>query len=190
MKNSHTLSLINEAFEKVQEFSYKRYINELNTASQKIHLRRAIHLFNRFLRVNQILEKLSLQLMYKSVFEELENNSYNKMGKWSSVGTLLLALKNSGEFDRVYNLLSDEDSKATFDWFIRYRVAYSFLGELAREIFPSKITKAEFYNGMNSLKIDSRNGLINVQNFIFESGTLETAQTWVFEQYNLEGRGS
>lgn len=34
MKGSHTLSLINEAFEKVQEFNYKRYINEIENISQ------------------------------------------------------------------------------------------------------------------------------------------------------------
>ncbi|MGC9000726.1 hypothetical protein [Caldisericum sp.] len=35
MRCSHTLSLINEAFEKIQEFNYKKYISELENISQK-----------------------------------------------------------------------------------------------------------------------------------------------------------
>jgi hypothetical protein len=59
------------------------------------------------------------------------------MGKWSAVGTLQFALENPQKFDEVYNLLSDNDSKSMFDWFIQFRVAYAFVGEEARFVFPA-----------------------------------------------------
>jgi hypothetical protein len=163
MKNSHTLSLIEETFEKIQEFNYKRYIKELENISQEIHLRGLKAM------VNQILGKFGLHLTYKSKIEELD---CSRMGKWSSVGTFQLAFKNPEKFDEIYNKLPDEDSKSTFDWFIKCRVAYAFLGELAGEVFPPKITKDEFFRGMNDLKFDRHNGVINAQNYCFSSEAL------------------
>lgn len=60
--------------------------------------------------------------MYKSVLEELQNDSYSKVGTRSSIGTLQLGLRNREGFDEVYNVLPDEDSKSVFDWFTKYRV--------------------------------------------------------------------
>ena len=185
MKNSHTLSLINEAFEKVQEFNYKVFINELDKLSQNISNKRAVgekHVINR------ILEKLGLHLTYKSFFDKLADSSYSGGGKWNSVGTLQFALKNPEKFDEVYNILADEESKPIFDWFIKYRVAYAFLGELAGEIFPPKVTKAEFLKGMNDLKINSRSGSINIGNFNFDLEALAISGSWIFEQYYLDGK--
>jgi hypothetical protein len=185
MRNSHVFSLIEEAFEKVQEFNYKRYINELNRVPQEIYLRGLKVI------VNKILGKFGFHLMYKNKLEELIALNYWKMGKWGSIGILQLALENPEKFDEVYNLLFDEDSKNTFDWFIRYRVAYSFLGELAGEVFPPKITKAEFLKGINALKSNNLKGLISIRNFSFKSwvdATAEVAETWIFENYHLKGK--
>ncbi len=179
MRNSNTLFLIEEALEKIQEFNHKRYIRDISIASQIARQRRKIPIFKLFLKINHILEKLGLHLTYRSVFEELANNSYDKMGKWSSIGTFQLALKNSEKFDEVYNLFSDKDSKVTFEWFIKYRVAYAFLGELAGEIFPPKIAKTEFLKKIKKS--------INTENYNFDSEPLETAQSWTFEQYYLKG---
>lgn len=132
MSGSHTLSLLDEAFEKVQEFNYKRYVKQIESMSKHIPKTNLNKLKQ---KVNQILERIGLHLTYKSVFEELENDSYSKkMGKWSSVGTLQLALKDPNRFDEVYNLLTDQDSKDTFDWFIKYRVAYSFVNNITGKI--------------------------------------------------------
>ena len=185
MKNSHTLSLINEAFEKVQEFNYKVYINELDKLSQNISNKRAVgekHVINR------ILEKLGLHLTYKSFFDKLADSSYSGWGKWNSVGTLQFALKNPEKFGEVYNILADEDSRVTFNWFIKYQVAYAFLGELAGVIYPLKITKSEFFKGMNDLKTNSRSGSINIGDFSFASEALAIAESWIFEQYYLKGK--
>jgi FkbM family methyltransferase len=138
------------------------------------------------LRVNQILEKFGLHLMYENKFRELINQGYDEMCKWSSIGTLQLALKNPDKFDEVYHKLTDENSKSTFDLFVKYRLAYAFLGEYAAKIYPPMITKEDLLIKMNDLEINLRNGLIKMQNFIFKSSPFLITQTWMFEQYALE----
>jgi len=182
-EKSHILSLIDDAFKKVQEFSYERYLKSLKDTSRRISLQKLLrygHL------VNLVLEKFGLHLMYKSKLEELFNLDSAKMGKWSSVGTLQLALKSPEKFDGVYEMFSNKDSKETFDWFIKYRVAYAFLGELAGKIFPPKTSKEVFMQGMNSLKFDKWSGTVSIENFVFKSEAV--AQVWIFEQYNLNGK--
>jgi len=183
MGNSHTSKLIEEAFEKVQEFNYKRYINEIENISHNIPKTSSSGAKH---KVNQILEKFGFHLMYKSVFEELVNSTYNKMGKWSSVGTLQLALKNPEKFDEVYNILSDEDSKSTFDWFMKFRVSYAFVGEAAKFVFPPRISHDEFINKVSGIKLD-HNGFVNLGDYRFLSNPLAVAGSWLFEQYNLKG---
>jgi FkbM family methyltransferase len=182
MKNSHTLLIIEEAFQKTQEFNYKRYIEEisnLGNSSKKNRLRKH--------PVNQILETFGLHLMHKSLVSELEGNSYSKMGKWSSVGTLQFALKNPERFDEVYNMLEDVDSRDTFDWFMKFRAAYAFLGEIAKSIFPSSISSDEFANAMSKLMLDSK-GFVRLGIYKFLSNLSEVAGSWVFEQYNLKDK--
>jgi FkbM family methyltransferase len=94
-------------------------------------------------------------------------------------------LQNPEKFDEVYSLLADEESKLIFDWFIKYRVTYAFLDELAGEIFLAKITKTELLKEKSSLERNIRNGLITLKNFSFKSEVLETVQAWNLEQYNL-----
>jgi len=185
MERSHTSKLIEETFEEIQKFNYRRFIDEIQNMSrypQSRSFRHKKHIINSFL------ERIGLHLMYKSTLEELKCSSYSKMGKWSAVGTIQLALKSPERFDEVYNILSDEESKSIFDWFIKYRTAYAFLGELAGEIYPAKIIKAEFLREIRVLERNIRNGLITLQNFSFESGVLETLQAWNLEQYNLSER--
>jgi len=185
MGKLHTSKLIEEAFERVQEFNYRRFIDEIRNISGNLpkgSLSRKRHI------INQFLERFGLHLIYKSALEELQYSSYSKMGKWSAVGTLQLALKSPEKFDEIYNILSDEESKSIFDWFIKYRTAYAFLGELAEEVYPAKIIKAEFLKEISALERNTRNGLITLQNFSFKSEVLETVQAWNLEQYNLRGR--
>ena len=126
--NSHTVELIEEAFNKVQEFNYKRYLENLNTPVLQ-NIRPKKH------PVNRILEKFGFHIIRKPLLDNLERNSSSSMHKWSAVGTLHFALENPQKFDEVYNLLSDNDSKSTFDWFMQFRVAYAFVDEEARFVF-------------------------------------------------------
>jgi FkbM family methyltransferase len=177
--NSHTVELIEEAFNKVQEFNYKRYLEDLNTpVLQNIRVKKH--------PVNQILEKFGFHIIRKPLLDKLERNSFSSMGKWSAVGTLQFALENPQKFDEVYNLLSDDDSKSTFDWFIQFRVASAFVGEEARFVFPPKISWEDFKEKVSKIKLD-REGYINFGKYNFLSLKEASVNSWIFEQYNLSG---
>lgn len=172
MENLHTLSLIKDAYEKVQELNFERYINELDKVS--------LYVKNR--AFNQVLEKLGLHLMRKSSYEALK---YSPMGKWSSVGTMKLVIEEPEKFDKIYNFFEDGNSKSTFDWFIKYRVAYALIGSLANKIFPSCISEEEFKNSLRSLRIDKQ-GFINIDKFSFRGDLTAVGETWLLEQYYHE----
>lgn len=99
---------------------------------------------------------------------------------------LKCALEDSDKFDKVYNLFSDEESRSTFDWFIQFRVAYAFLGEAARLIFPPAISHEEFLLELSRIKLDP-SGIVNIGGYKFKSYPLEIVGSWIFEQYNLKG---
>jgi len=177
--NSHTVELIEEAFEKVQEFNYKRYLEDLNTPVLQ-NIRAKKH------PVNQILEKFGFHIIRKPLLDKLERNPFSSMGKWSAVGTLQFALENPQRFDEVYNLLSDNDSKSTFDWFIQFRVAYAFVGEEARFVFLSRISREDFKEKVSKIKLD-REGYMKFGKYNFLSLKEASVDSWIFEQYNLSG---
>jgi methyltransferase, FkbM family len=177
--NSHTVELIEEAFEKVQEFNYKRYLEDLNTPVLQ-NIRTKKH------PVNQIFEKFGLHIIRKPLLDSLERNLFSSMGKWSAVGTLQFALENPQKFDEVYNLLSDNDSKSMFDWFIQFRVAYAFVGEEARFVFPPKISWEDFKEKVSKIKLDLE-GYMKFGKYNFLSLKEASVDSWIFEQYNLSG---
>jgi len=178
-RNSHTVELIEEAFEKVQEFNYKRYLEDLNTPVLQ-NIRTKKH------PINQILEKFRFHIIRKPLLDNLERNSFSSMGKRSAGGTLQFALDNPRKFDEVYNLFSDDDSKSTFDWFVRFRVAYAFVGEEARFVFPPKISWEDFKEKESKIKLD-REGYMKFVKYNFLSLKEASVDSWIFEQYNLSG---
>lgn len=179
---SYTLELIEEAFEKVQEYYHYRYIDDLKNLNMKFKKKNLP--FNLQYRINNILNKIELHLTYKSKFERLQSFYGESMGKWSAIGTLFLALNNPRLFDKVRDILSDKESKEVFDWVLKFRIAYSFLGEVAEEIYPPKVTKEEFVNKKNSLK--NIKGYFKLDNFIIDSDPTEILGSWIFEQYCLK----
>ena len=183
MERSHTSKLIEEAFEEIQRFNYRRFIDEIQNMSRCPQSRSFRHKKH---TINSFLERIGLHLMYKSTLEELKCSSYSKMGKWSAVGTIQLALKSPERFDEVYNILSDEESKSIFDWFIKFRVAYAFVGEAAKLVFPPSISQEEFVNKVSNIGLDYR-GFINLGNYRFISNPDTAVGPWIFDQYNLDG---
>ncbi|MGC8691084.1 MAG: FkbM family methyltransferase [Caldisericum sp.] len=169
VNDSHTVLLIEDAFEKVQEFNFRRYLDELPHAS----------LYARSRVVNQTLERFGLHLMHKSSYETFR---YSVMGKWSSVGTSKLAIEEPEEFDKIYSLLEDDDSKSTFDWFIKYRFAYALIGNLANKIFPPKLSEDEFIRSLKSLRINKQ-GLVRIGSFSFKADPIGIGESWLLEQY-------
>lgn len=177
---SHTLYLLEETFREIEEFNYKRHVEFLKNFSDKYRRREKKHI------VNRILERFGLHLLSKKYLDHLLKYNFNWMNKWSAIGTLELAIKYPERFDEVYILLSDEDSKKTFDWFIKYRVAYAMIGKIAGELFKPAIKEEEYIKLINNLKI--RRGFIDIQNFIFKSDPYSTIDSCSLEQYSYKDK--
>jgi len=138
--------------------------------------------------INKFLSILDLYIMRKSTYEELSNRSYDKIGKWSSIGTLQLTLKFPERYDEIYEIFSDEESKSTFDWFLKYRVAYAFLGDLSGKIFSPPLIKEKLDEIIKHLKVGKHGNLIKIGGYYLNTEVLPAVQAWVLNQYELIGK--
>ena len=179
-QGSHTAQLVEDALDKVYEYSHRFYIEELEKNSRRLR-KTSLRTQHKGHMVNRILKRFGLYLTYASV----KRYHYDSMSKWGGVGTFLLALKNPQEFDGVYELLADSESRSIFDWFVKYRVAYAFLGRFADEVFPPPVTEEEFRRGMDSLSYRGDNFHIN--NFEIKTNIGEMTTSWILRQYELKG---
>jgi len=111
---SHTEDLVEQASEvsiKALENSYQ----ESQKLSSNQTWVRSIAIF-----VNtHIFHKIGLHVTRLEKMDEL----IAQMGNWSCSGSFESFLHRPEEWDRVYEMLSDDYSKATFDWFVKYRTA-------------------------------------------------------------------
>lgn len=180
---SYTLKLIEETFKKVQEYYYLKYIDDLKSIPVKLNKKYSFELRS---KINSIFNKTGLHLTYKSTFEKMQSLFGENMGKWTSIGTLFLALNKPELFDEVREILSDKESKEIFNWILKFRIAYAFLGQIAEEIFPPKIKKEEFLNKRKLLNY--KKGIVKFKDFSFKSDFTEIIGSWIFEQYALKGK--
>jgi len=104
------------------------------------------------------------------------------MGKLSCTETMYEAIQNPDRFDRIYELLADEESKKTFDWFIKYRITFAIIGEIAYDIFTPRITKQDLENSRKKLQKISDNKY-KIDNFIYNGNCGEVVEAFYFEQY-------
>ncbi len=139
---SHTLDLVNEASERVENF------------------------------LKGIIVKL-----------EFEESVYH--GKLSSIELVNQIFRNYSQFDYIYNILENEESKKEFDWFIKFRVAYAFLSEnIALDIFPPRITE-DYYRNIQKNAEDIGNSIYEVENFRIRTALDGVVDMFYIEQYRI-----
>jgi len=172
---SHTKDLIDEVLEKIQNYLQNEDVDFLTFHKPKNFKFRHIP--------NSLLEKVGLHLIR---IKELEGIDIGKsFGKSSCIQFFNLALRNPELYDEFYDLIEDEKSKKEYDWFVRYRTVYSFLGEsVAYNLFPPEITKETFHKFEAQIK-ESKDGCFEIDDFHLknEKGLLVSA--FFIEQYRL-----
>jgi len=92
---------------------------------------------------------------------------------------------NPESFDEIYKLLADEASKAAFDWYVKYRTAYAFIGEEAYELFTPEITR-EAWNDMEKRIRRNAKHVYQVDEFTIEGTAGELVGTFVVQQYRYD----
>jgi FkbM family methyltransferase len=177
---SHTKDIVREAFKNVEEFLNRSWGEELDEKSGKnpLPLIKPIYTV-----VKSIARHFDIYIMRQTTFKNRYEFAWsNKMGKISSSKTLSELFENHDRFDKIYEILTDEDSKKTFDWFIKYRVAYALTGETASDIFVARIKKTDYEETENKIKKISANKY-KIEKFIYNGESADIAHVFYLEDY-------
>jgi FkbM family methyltransferase len=86
-------------------------------------------------------------------------------------------------FDIIYELLYDSQSKETFDWCIKNRIAMATLGNLSSVAFPSLIKEEDFIALENSLK-EVKKGVYEIEEFKIKGDKFGLVCTFMIKQYS------
>jgi len=171
---SHTKELVEEALDKVEKYLEEKYVTEDLTIA-------GIHRTG----INHYLEILGFHITRTREWnriKQLITTTPEFLWKLSAFQVLTSALKNPECFDQIYEMLQDQASKETLDWFIRYRVAYAFLAEEAYNIYICPITKEDWDCMLSGLeKIDSKT--YKIDNILIEDSPADILSDFIVQQY-------
>jgi len=175
---SHTKELIEEALEKLEKYLDAKHLTEdLEVANYSASVKRT--------GINRYFNKMGIQVVRLREWKSVQNFSASYFGKLSSVQFLKSASRNPECFDEIYNLLADETSKATFDWYVEYRTAFAFIGEEAYELFTPEITREAWDDMEKRLKHKSE-GTFEIEGFTVQANPFELVGTFVVQQYRYD----
>lgn len=171
---SHTKELIEEALDKLERYLEEKHLTEdLEAASVKRT------------GINRYFNKLGIHVIRLREWQYAQKFGTNYFGKLSSVQFFKSASQNPESFDEIYNLLADEASKATFDWYVQYRTAHAFIGEEAYELFTPEITR-EAWDNMEKTLLHKSTGAFEIEGFTIHANPFELVGTFIVQQYRYD----
>jgi len=175
---SHTKELIEEALDKVEKYLEEKHMSEdLEAAVYSASVRRT--------GMNRYFNKLGIHVVRVREWQYAQKFSANYFGKLSSLQFLRFASSSPENFDETYNLLADEHSKATFDWYVQYRTAYALVGEEAYELFTPEITREAWEDMERTLPHKSK-GAFKIEGFTIQANPFESVGTLIVQQYRYD----
>lgn len=105
-----------------------------------------------------------------------------------SVETIIYSLKYIDKINKSYAIFSDKVSKDIFEWVIKRRLSYAFVGDISKTLFPyNNIAHQPEYKQKNKI-IKKGESSYEVKGYIIDSQENELYDTWLNEQYLLEGK--
>ena len=171
---SHTKELVEEALEKLENFLEEKHLTEdLEIAAAKRT------------GINRYFNELGIQVVRVREWKSVQKFSTNYFGKLSSIQFLKSASRNPESFDEVYNLVADEASKATFDWYVQYRTAFAFIGGETYELFPTEIARDVWDHMQKGLKHKS-GGIFEIESFSVQANPSELVGSFIVQQYRYD----
>jgi len=175
---SHTKKLIEQALNKLEKYLEEKHLSaDLEAAHYRASVKRT--------GINRYFNKLGIHVFRLREWQYTQKFSTNYFGKLSSVQFFKCANRTPESFDEIYNLLADEVSKGVFDWYVRYRTAYAFIGEEAYELFTPQITKEACDNMEKGLKHKSE-GVFEIEGFTVQGTPFELVDTFIVQQYRYD----
>lgn len=185
MDESHSTVLVQQAIAATQRYLEAQARGELPTVPT-LPDGRGIGVAH---RLNQVLRQMNLHVSRATIHDEAMREArrgYNAIVKSVALGTVLQLEADPSEFDVVYDALSDEDSRRTFDWFVSYRVALAFLGKDADDVVPGIMSTAEWQSVLDQTGRMFVSGSYRIDGMTVDSGLVEVAATFFLEQYRLK----
>jgi len=139
--------------------------------------------------INQALEKMGLHIMSSKGFYDLQRYFSRDPYALASSSQLLKELIRSPErFETIYNLLQDDESKDTFKWFIKYRVAYVCIGNRASMLYPPPIDFSlweRYLKDIEAAKVEK--DLYKVGSYVIRcADPIALLSSWSEEAYRLK----
>lgn len=171
---SHTKDLMDEAMLKINEYLQVEHDKELG----------GVHGLKT--NINHLTEKFGVHIMRLNDWTDLVSKKFNVSDKFSCIQFYTISSLNPQPFDEFYEMLENDVSKKEFDWYVKYRTAYAFLGEGVYALFTPSITK-EIYKKYEMQITISKNGYFDVDGFSINVKNERTlpAHTFLIEQYRL-----
>ncbi|HPQ11449.1 MAG TPA: FkbM family methyltransferase, partial [Bacillota bacterium] len=176
---SHTKELIEEALDKLEKYLEEQYREKYIPAVEfTTSVKRT--------GINRWLNKFGMHVLRTKEWEMFKQAPENEFAKLSSFQFYQLAKKQPEAFDETYNVLADEESKKTFDWYVKYRTAYAFIGERAYELFIPPISREDWVERTKRLRTTA-NRKYKVDKYEILGGVaVET--TFLIEQYRYNDK--
>jgi len=169
---SHTKELIEEALDKLERYLEEKSLIQLEFSSHRTG-------------INRYFNKLGIHVVRVREWQYAQKFSANYFGKLSSMQFLRSATCGPASFDEIYDLLADEASKAAFDWYVKYRTAYAFIGEGAYELFAPEITREAWEDMEKGLRRKSE-GTFEIEGLIVQATPSELVGTFIIQQYRYD----
>jgi len=173
---SHSLNLIKEASELLYDYLLVAEGNFSNEFLERKNKRLGYFL-------NKIFKRMGFHIMRNMYYNQWIKFNADPHGKLICLATITSILSHFEEWDRAFDFLNDDKSKRLYDWFIKFRFAYAFIGEAASEIFEPPISLKEYNGKLEQMKKRKGNNLYIVDNFQIDSDINILVDVFVFEEY-------
>ena len=178
--------MIQESKEKVLQYLKKRFESQNSnmsmSTSEAFEKMRKLP-FTR--RVNRLLEKFNLHIMRWSDTQKLVKlaDEYGApMIKLASVKLYNEVEDDPSKLEKSYELMSDNYSRKIFEWYVKYRTAYAFVGEAANEFYlPPFCGNISYEEFRKSAKITKKG--VCIDSFTIKSGLPEIFGSFIVKQY-------
>jgi FkbM family methyltransferase len=180
--------IVQESKEKVLEFLKKRLElsnsnTPINLSTSKVFEKTRKSSFTR--RVNKLLEKFNLHIMHWSDTQVLIRTARERghpMIKLASVELYHEIEKDINQLEMSYELMSDDYSRRIFEWYVKYRTAYAFIGGAANELYPPPFCGGISYEEFRKNAKITKEG-VYIDSFVVKSGLPEIFGSFIVKQY-------
>lgn len=183
MDESHSMMLVKRATEACERYLDVQASGQINTMPTFLEGHTVMNLSH---TLNRTLRHMNLHVSRATTYANAMRRGYNAGHKSEALSTMLQVQGDPTAFDAVYDALSDEDSRRTFDWFISYRTALAFVGEDADDVVPGMMSIAELQRVGDQASRTFVGGAYRVDGLTVDTLLGELVLTFLLEQYRLK----